>query len=376
MEQAKKERMANLELLRCIAMMMVVVLHYLGKGNLLGDLTVGQLSITESMAWVLEAFCLVAVNVYMLISGYFLSTSTFKPSRLLKLWLQVWFYSVVVGLVAVGMGVLPAEELNIHYLLSLLFPISMDHYWFMTAYVFLYLLLPFVTMAVQKMNKLQMQITLGGLLLIHCIVKSILPFRLETDEKGYGALWYLCVFLTAAYIRKFGVPFLNKKTRALGLYVVACLALLLEVFCFQQVYLRTGSLELIMKISTEYNHIFPFLASVGLFLTFLSVKVSGTVAKVVTKVAPYTLGVYLLHENMGVRYAWQNWLGADKVTGVGSLVLHVLLAVVVVFALGVTVDYARSRLMYGLTKLFGKLGWFRRLSGWMDIIDGTFAQNE
>ena len=35
----KRERMANLELLRCVAMMMVVVLHYLGKGNLLAELT-------------------------------------------------------------------------------------------------------------------------------------------------------------------------------------------------------------------------------------------------------------------------------------------------------------------------------------------------
>ena len=31
----KPQRMANLELLRCIAMMMVIVLHYLGKSDLL-----------------------------------------------------------------------------------------------------------------------------------------------------------------------------------------------------------------------------------------------------------------------------------------------------------------------------------------------------
>ena len=31
----KQGRMANLELLRCVAMMMVVIMHYLGKGNLL-----------------------------------------------------------------------------------------------------------------------------------------------------------------------------------------------------------------------------------------------------------------------------------------------------------------------------------------------------
>ena len=40
---AEKKRMANLELLRCVAMMMVVVLHYLGKGGLLPDLTGSRL---------------------------------------------------------------------------------------------------------------------------------------------------------------------------------------------------------------------------------------------------------------------------------------------------------------------------------------------
>ena len=48
----KKERMANLEVLRCVAMMMVVVLHYLGKGGLLPDLT-APLSAQDTVAWLL-----------------------------------------------------------------------------------------------------------------------------------------------------------------------------------------------------------------------------------------------------------------------------------------------------------------------------------
>jgi surface polysaccharide O-acyltransferase-like enzyme len=67
----KKIRRANLELLRCLAMMMVIVLHFLGKGELLGDLTDSDLSLTGAVAWFLEALCIVAVNVYMLISGFF-----------------------------------------------------------------------------------------------------------------------------------------------------------------------------------------------------------------------------------------------------------------------------------------------------------------
>ena len=81
----KKERMANLELLRCIAMMMVIVLHFLGKGGLLAELTNPSLGATGTVAWLLESFAIVAVNVYMLISGYFLCTSSFKLSRLLQL---------------------------------------------------------------------------------------------------------------------------------------------------------------------------------------------------------------------------------------------------------------------------------------------------
>lgn len=372
----RKTRMANLELLRCIAMMMVVVLHYLGKSDLLGNLTAGNLNTTQLAAWVLECFCVVAVNVYMLISGYFLSEASVKLSRLLKFWLQVWVYSVGVGLLAAFTGILPAEEFNTHYLLSLLFPVSMVHYWFMSAYVFLYLLLPFIGMAVRRMSKRQLQLALGGLLLVFCVMKSLMPFRLEMDSKGYDCIWYLCVFLTAAYIRRFGIPFLQKRWRCVCLYVVASLAVFAETMCLHQVYLRTGSLELIMKNALEYNHIFPFLASIGLFLTFIMTDVSGVLAKVVNRTAPYTLGVYLLHENLGVRYAWQNWLGADSVKSVPGLLIGVLAAVAVVFTVGVAVDFVRERIMEGLCNALRKLSLGRKFIDKIATLDELCRMTE
>lgn len=371
---AKKPRMANLELLRSIAMMMVIVLHYLSKGDLLGDLTTEHMSYMSVVAWVLEVFCLVAVNVYMLISGYFLSTSSFKLSRLLKLWLQVWMYSVVVGLVAAFTGILPAEECDIHYYLTLLFPISMSHYWFMTAYVFLYVLLPILCMAVRKMTKAQMQVTLAGMLTVFCLFKSVLPFRLEADGQGYDCIWYVCVFLTAAYIKKFGLPFLEKKRNSIILYVAGCLGILAETLCLRQVYLRTGSMGLIMKIGTEYNHIFVFLASVGLFMTFLSIQVSDGMGKWINRIAPYTLGVYLLHENMGVRYAWQNLFGAHCIYATYGLLWYTLTAVVGVFVAGVLVEWLRSKFVAGIDILLRKLKWYRNLTDRIALTDELYRQ--
>lgn len=369
----KKERMANLEVLRCVAMMMVVVLHYLGKGGLLPDLT-ASLSARDTAAWLLEAFCIVAVNVYMMISGYFLCESSFKFSRLLQLWLQVWIYSVVIGVLAAATGIILAEEISTHYYLTLLFPVTMGHYWFLTAYVFLYVLLPLLGEGLRRMTKQQFQVALVLLFTTFCLLKSVLPFRLEEDSKGYDCLWYLCVFCMAAYLRRFGLLFLQKRSRALLLYLAGVIGTFGEAMLLHLYYLQTGSLELILKIPYEYNHIFPFLASVGLFCLFLDSRIQGKIGGVAVKIAPYTLGVYLLHENLGVRYAWQAWLGTKVISNVWQLLAWTMLAVIVVFVLGILVDFVRKTICDGLHKTCLHIRPYRRLIEKIQAVDTMFKR--
>lgn len=370
---ANRSRMANLELLRCVAMMMVVVLHYLGKGKILSDLTGEYLGSMELVAWILEAFCIVAVNTYMLISGYFLSTSTFKLSRLVKLYLQLWTYSVGIGALAVITGIVPMKELEIHDLLTFIFPVSMGHYWFVTAYIFMYLFLPFIGSAVKRMTQKQLQVALGLLFLVFCVSKSVLPLRLEMDGQGQECIWYLCVFLAAAYIRRFGSAFVATMKRSIGLYVLAALGIWGLTMGLRRVYLATGSLGRIIKIGLEYNHILPFLASLGLFGIFLHVKLPEKFGSAINKIAPYTLGVYLLHENLTVRYLWPKWLGAGEVSSIGGLLVGTLAAVVVIFAVGILVDALRTAAMNKLHALFNKTEIYRKLVKWIENVDNIFA---
>ncbi len=380
---APKERMANLELLRCVAMMMVAALHFLGKGNLLPDLTGSNLGSAGLAAWLLESFCIVAVDVYMFISGYFLTTSSFKLSRLLQLWLQIWSYSVVFGLLGAFTGVLRETAFDTHYLLTLLFPVTMEHYWFMTAYVFLYLLLPLVGLAVKKMTKQQLQLTIVLLLVFFCIGKSVLPVIFEKDAQGYDCLWYLCVFLTAAYVRRFGAPFLEKKGRGLLLYAGSCLLIFAGTLLLRLVYLRTGRLEARLGMCLEYNHILPYLAAIGLFGAFARLRIQGKFAAIVNRVAPYTLGVYLLHENLGLRYSWQKWLGAERLAAVaagggngfgavGSLLLGTAAAVAVVFVCGILADMVRKWIFDRGHGIMLKVGPYRKLMEKIEKADAMF----
>lgn len=369
----QKKRMANLELLRCAAMMMVIVLHFLGKGGLLTPLAEEQTAVSI-LAWVLESFCIVAVNVYMMISGYFLCESSFKLSRLLQLWLQVEFYSLTVGVVGALTGVVQETAVDTHYYVTLLFPVSMEHYWFLTAYIYLYLLLPFVGMAVRRMTKEQLKAAIAVLLIAFCVLKSVLPVRLDMDEKGYDCLWYLCVFLIAAYIRRFGCPALEKKGRGVLLYLIGALLVFGEAFALHTVYMKSGRLELILGISFEYNHLFVLLASLGLFAAFLRVNLGEAFGKIVVKIAPYTLGVYLLHENLGLRYTWQNWLGADRISSSAELLLFTALAVVIVFTVGIIAEMIRSLLFRVLHKGFLHVPAYKAVNEKIKAVDAFFKE--
>lgn len=371
-EETEKKRMANLELLRCVAMMMVVVLHFLGKGKVLPDLTKNSVGAFGAAAWTLETLCIVAVNLYMFISGYFLCTSSFKLSRLIRLYLQVWTYSAVFGLIGAMTGVLRETALDTHYILTLIFPVTMGHYWFMTAYVFLYVLLPFVGLAAARMTKKQMQVSVGLLLFVFCVTKSVLPVRLEMDGQGYDCLWYLCVFMAAAYARRFGLKVLEKRWRGLLLYLCCCGLILAGTFGLRAVYLRTGSMGMMLKMCLEYNHILPFLAALGLFGFFKNIEIQGKIANVINRIAPYTLGVYLLHENLGFRYSWQSWLGADRIDSVGSLFLRTAAAVAAVFACGIIVDVLRKWIFSLLNRVLIKVKPYEKLTKGIAKADEVF----
>lgn len=342
--KTKSKRLANIELLRIIAMLMVVMLHYLGKGKLLPTIR-PDMGITAYVAWILESLSIVAVNVYVLISGYFLVESEFKPGKIAKLVLQVLFYTILVTVLALAFGIIGKENLGFYNLIVQLFPFQLEQYWFMTAYLVMYILSPVLAMGVKSISKKNLQIVTVIFLVFMCVEKSILPVQIVFDKRGNDALWFICLFLVAAYIRLYGIGFLEKRVWAAVFYLGCCILTIVENMVFYIIFEKTGELEHLFGSPHHYNHILVFLASVGLFMFFKNTTIKdGWFAKIVCKIAPYTLGVYLLHEQIYVRYLWPNWLGADKVNGPLSLVLSAVAAVLVVFVVGIIVDYLRSLL--------------------------------
>ncbi len=370
MEKSKTDgRMANMELLRMIAMLLVVVLHFLDKGGNLPPLTEGSMEVSGYAAWILETLSIVAVNVYMLISGYFLIESSFKVKRLLGLLLQIWFYSLGIGLLGAAFGYLPEGGFGIHYLLTLCLPISMNHYWFMSAYVFMYLFVPLLSAGIKRLTKKQLQLVMGMLIFVFCLIKSVVPARLEADNLGYDCIWYLCVFVVAAYIRLNGFSFFKNKGRSLLVYLGSGAVIFGITFFLRFLYLKTGSLGTILTNCYHYNHILVLLASLGFFYLFYHIEIKQEgIRRIVVRIAPYTLGVYLLHEHVAIRYEWQKWIYhiLGKPNHTISLLLITLLSVLLIFAAGILVDMLRVLIFKGLHGLLTHFGFYRQLHLWLD----------
>jgi len=356
-ESIGKKRNANMELLRLLLMLMIIMLHALGKSEILVNLY-DNFSANALIAWILEALSLCAVNVFIMISGYYLINSNIKLGRLIELIAEMVFYSLGAFLICSLLGVDIHEEINTYFLLHTVFPVHMNLFWFLTAYVFVYIMLPVISAGIKAVSKKQLKAIINLLLIFECGFKSCFPFRFEEDEFGYNLLWFLTVFLIGAYFRLYGARMLNKTHKGLIVYFVSSMFILIENVAIDSVFSRTGHLKEILKVSTEYNHVFVLLAAIGLFTAFVYSKpINEKAGKVICALSPMSLGIYLVHENLSLRYNWQKWAGIYDSLQSPTMIFvgRILLATAVIFAAGLLIDYVRIQIFKLFKIAFAKI---------------------
>lgn len=348
----KAKRQANFELLRIVAMMMIIVLHYLNKGEMLTAYATDRSAVNYA-AHLTEAFCIVAVNCYVLLSGYFLVESAWKPGRVVSLAAQILFYSVLIPVILICAGVISAGELSVYDWLNFVLPVETEHYWFATAYLVMYVLAPFLAEGARRVEKRTLQVVIGILVLYFSVWKSVLPVRLATDRYGYDFGWFVCLFLIAAYIRLYGLPKLERRRNAVLLYVGMCLGIFLLTAGVAAAAGKVAALEYYTDMPTTYDHILCLAGAIGLFMVCKDTRLpEGRLTAVIRGLAPYTFGVYLVHEHLLVRYEWMQWLGVDNVRGSWLFVPHMIGCVLVVYVTGTAADFVRERIFYGIRKIY------------------------
>lgn len=184
-----KSRNSNIELLRIISMFMVLVLHCLSASGAL-DYKSG---VQYWIYWWLEAACIIAVNIFALITGYFMIESSFKVRNLFKIgWEGVWVYSVIFSLINIFVS---GDSISGSYLLRMFFPILTKKFWFVNSYLALYLISPFLNKLIHQLLKKQFDVLLVIIISLFSLRVTFLPLRWAQDSTGgMGLIWFIVLY--------------------------------------------------------------------------------------------------------------------------------------------------------------------------------------
>lgn len=284
---AKKQRNANMDLLRIVSMLLIILLHSIDHS---GILEASETAPFAAQLWVRFTYMLtqVCVNCYVLISGYFLVTSKFRLQKLVALWMEVVFYSLTVRIVFILTGYRP---LSISSILSCFVPVFTGRYWFITIYFGLYLIFPFLNIAIRAMNRFQHTILNVILFVLFSVMVSVHPsYAGMNSGGGWGLAWFVVLYFAAAWFRLY----YNKKTKLMPtlIYIIGSLA----IACgFVLVGNRIPFVRTVLGNLYRYDSVAAYVFSLCVLAIFINIKINTSINRVIIFIAPATFGVYLIH---------------------------------------------------------------------------------
>ena len=152
------KRQSNIELLRIVVMYMILLLH----ANFLIFSRPRGFEVSFFFRMGAESMTIIAVNVFVLITGYF--GTTLRLTKIANLCFQVLFAVVPVTLLMLAFNLVEFNSIN-----DIAHGFCFWNYWFINAYIGLVFLSPILNMAVKNFTRHQYKVLLIGLFVLFCI---------------------------------------------------------------------------------------------------------------------------------------------------------------------------------------------------------------
>ena len=278
----QKTRNSNIELLRIIAMAMILGLHvnFLAIGfPSTQDITYSPLQ--SFIRLFAEYLCIVGVNVFVLISGWF--GINYKPKGLCSFLFQSLFFSLTIYILFAVTGEVELNRLNI----MSSFLLYKNAYWFVWAYLVLYIMAPMLNAFIEKSDKQ----TLKRFLVLFFVIQTIVSIFTSNSfyKAGYDPLSFIGLYLLARYFRLYR----ENKRKHLYAFIFSICAFLNTLACFLPPFFGINN-SLAISISYMYTNPLNIIGALSLLLFFTNLDIKS---KAVNYVATSCFAVYLFHQH-------------------------------------------------------------------------------
>lgn len=259
-------------------MVLIVVGHFILKHGLWnGSDFISRQDVTNpDLAFLYVLFyglCVVGVNVFILISGFFTIHLTWKT--FLSYYFLCVFYNAIVFLI----DTFVLEAFSVKALIKV-FLVDKTVNWFFRAYFWLMLLSPLLNKALEHISVQEMRYVVVLLFFLNCISGF---FFQEYNKNGYNVYNFIFLYVLGAWIRK--EPWIQhlSKGKSIAAYWAFCI---LNVFIAILFLSRT---DYSIRHVFSYNNPLIILASIGFFVFFTRLNLSNKAINVFASTVVATL---------------------------------------------------------------------------------------
>ncbi len=339
----RAERQSNIELLRIVAALGVIVLHYNNPSIGGGYKAVADGSINQLVMTVSEAAFICAVNLFVLITGYFMKNSSkrdlLKP---IELFAQLAVFETAFYLIKE----LPkGEPFSFGRFMSYYTP----SYWFVFVYIALYLISPYINSVWARLDakgkKTLLCISLG-LFSVYPIAweavtnlsasgiwgedkvswygleQGISTLGLFGSQAGYSIVNFVLMYMIGCYLRDREDDIAKTGEGKLILLYILNIALIVG-----WTYLDKAISGAPINTTTGWNYENPLVISeaVLLFMIFKNAHIKQS--KIINRIAAASFPSYLIHKNL-LEYA-----GIENAVRGSTplLVLHIAASTLIIY---------------------------------------------
>lgn len=286
-----KNRIYGLDLLRVLSMFGIIGLHIMNAGGLMNAACSPSQRV---IVHIFASICYCSVNTFAMLTGFlYIEKKRVRSSNLIDLVMVVAFYCI--SILAIFLCLKPELFANSRSLVIYsLFPLLKGRYWFITSYVLVFMMIPYLNAMIGSLPKQQF----GKMLLILFVLLSLVPtFGLQDYFKtmdGYSPAWLIFCYLIGAYIKLYYDEHRSKRcSKSLIIFIV-------NVFVVTLFWLSAQNTVIGAYIQL-YEYTSPFMVINAACLVFAYSQISipnDKVKKVLLRLSNSAFGVYIIHSHI------------------------------------------------------------------------------
>lgn len=322
-----KQRESNIELLRIISMMMVVVVH--ADGAALGlpkHPSFGDARDVWRLA--VETIAIIGVNCFTLISGYF--GIRLRVRTVFSYLFQCVFYAV--GIATIAWWLNPAKY-SFDYWAESWMVLTHTDLWYVPAYFMLMLVSPVINGGMERLSR-RKNLIVVGLFVIYNIWGGWM-WGGKFNPTGYTIVQLIMVYMVGRLIAMYPRPSVSGSVKWGMIYLISMSAVFISAF-----YLPPNK-------AFAYNSPAVMLMSVSFFICFLGIRFKSPV---INYFAQSAFAVYLVHKAPAI---WCDILKPFFVKEWMALSLWEYTAIVIIAAMVIYLavmipDFVRRKLSDGI----------------------------